>query len=306
MKTLKIEQPIIPIIGILLFMAFFTEGSTLGQQIPNFSQYNMNHYLVNPAATGTTDQIPVSASYRKMWAGMNNTPSVEYLSGHMKLTPDMGVGARIFNFQAGPLRKTGLEGTYSYHISLGSETRLAFGLSVLLYQFSLNKSQLVVEDIDDEVFNGDEQMFVPDAGIGTYLYGKNYYVGLSVPQLFQRNIDLKSDKILQEKQVRHYYLHGGYIFAAGTDFTIEPSALLKFVEAGIFQADINALVTYKEMILFGMSYRTEDALSFQVGYKTPDLFIGYAYDMVLSGLQGNTWGSHEILLTYKFPNFLLK
>src|SRR5512133_1333603 len=99
MKTLKIEQPIIPIIGILLFMAFFSEGSSFGQQIPNFSQYNMNHYLVNPAATGTTDQIPVSASYRKMWAGMNNTPSVEYLSGHMKLTPDMGVGARIFNFQ---------------------------------------------------------------------------------------------------------------------------------------------------------------------------------------------------------------
>ena len=38
-----------------------------------------------------------------------------------------------------------------------------------------------VEDITDEVFMGDEQMFVPDAGIGTYLYGNNYYVGFRFP-----------------------------------------------------------------------------------------------------------------------------
>jgi len=293
-------------LGVMLFMTLLSTISR-AQQIPNFSMYNMNHYLVNPAATGITDRLPVSLSYRKMWAGINNSPSVQYLSGNMLVAKDMGVGARLFNFQAGPLRKTGIEGTYSYHVSLGTgDTKLSFGLSLLLYQFYLNKSDMVVEDIDDEVFMGREQMFVPDAGFGTYLYGSNYYVGLSIPQLFQRNIDLKSDIVLQQKQVRHYYLHGGYTFETGSDFTIEPSLLLKFIESGIFQADINALVTYKNMINFGISYRTEDALSFQVGYKNPDLFIGYAYDLPLSGIAGNTWGSHEILFTYTFDNFLMK
>jgi type IX secretion system PorP/SprF family membrane protein len=306
MKNQKIQQFILSALGILLFMALQHE-SAFAQQIPNFSLYNMNHYLINPAATGTTDRLPVSLSYRKMWAGMNNSPSVQYITGNMLVAKNMGVGARLFNFQAGPLRKTGLEGTYSYHLSLGSgDTKLSFGLSLLIYQFKLNKSALKVEDIDDQVFMGDEQMFVPDAGFGTYLYGSNYYVGLSVPQLFQRNIDLKSDVILQQKQVRHYYLHGGYIFEAGSDFKIEPSVLLKFIETGIFQADINALVTYKDMVNFGLSYRTGDALSFQVGYKNPDVFIGYAYDMVLSDMRGNTWGSHEILFTYTFDNFLVK
>lgn len=305
MKTPKKQQMKLQALGILLFMALMAE-TVLAQQLPNFSLYNMNHYLVNPAATGTTDRMPVSLSYRKIWAGMNNTPSVQYLSANAKVAPEMGVGARIFNWQAGPMRKTGLEGTYSYHISLGTETRLSFGLSLLFYQFNLNKTKMTREDMTDEVFLGDENMFVPDAGIGTYLYGTNYYVGLSVPQLFQRNIDLKSDVIFQQKQVRHYYLHGGYIFEAGADFKIEPSALLKFVEAGIFQADINALVTYKDMVNFGISYRTEEALSFQLGYKNPDLFIGYAYDLILSGMKSNTWGSHEILFTYTFDNFFLK
>ena len=303
MKTKKSLPVILTLVGILGFMTLTSPA----QQIPNFSLYNMNHYLLNPAATGTTDRLPVSLSYRKMWAGLDNSPSVQYLSGHMLVAKNMGVGAKLFNFQAGPLRKTGIEGTYSYHLSLGSgDTRLSFGLSLLLYQFYLNKSDLLVEDIDDQVFMGDEQMFVPDASIGTYLYGKNYYVGLAVPQLFQRNIDLKSDAILQQKQVRHYYLHGGYIFEAGSDFRIEPSLLLKFVESGIFQADINALVTYKDMVDFGISYRTEDALCFQLGYKNPDVFIGYAYDLPLSDIAGNTWGSHEILFTYTFDNFILK
>jgi type IX secretion system PorP/SprF family membrane protein len=281
--------------------------SGYGQQIPNFSMYNMNHYLVNPAATGITNRLPVSLSYRKIWSGINNSPSIQYLSANMLVAKDMGVGARVFNFQAGPLRKTGMEGSYSYHIALGQgNTRLSFGLSLLLYQFNLNKSELVVEDIDDEVFMGKESMFVPDAGFGTYLYGEDFFVGLAIPQLFQRNIDLKSDIILQQKQVRHYYLHGGYRIHAGNDLVIEPSALLKFIETGIFQADINALLTYKEMVNFGLSYRTADAVVFQLGYRTQDIFIGYAYDLITSAMRSNSFGSHEILFSYTFDNFLVK
>jgi type IX secretion system PorP/SprF family membrane protein len=277
------------------------------QQIPNFSLYGQNHYLVNPAATGTTDRVPLAASFRKLWAGVDRSPSMQYVSGHMEVYKDMGAGARLFNYTAGPLRKTGLEGSYSYHLSLGqNDSKLSFGLSLLMYQFYLNKADMSVEDDADEVFQGRESMFVPDAGFGVYYYTKNYYVGLSVPQLFQRNIDLKSDIILQQKQVRHYYLHGGYIYEINRDITIEPSVLLKFVEAGIFQADINALATYKTMVQFGISYRTSDALVFQAGYKTGDLFIGYAYDLVLSGLRTNTWGSHEVMVGWTMDNFLRK
>lgn len=291
----------------MIFLLAVTSNSGFAQQIPNFSMYNMNHYLVNPAASGISERIPVSLSYRKIWAGIDQSPSVQYLSTSMLVAEDMGVGARLFNYQAGPLRKTGFEGTYSYHLSLGQgNTKLSFGLSLLLYQFHLNKSDLLIEDIDDQVFFGDEQMFVPDAGLGTYLYRNDFFVGFSVPQLFQRNIDLKSDKILQQKQVRHYYLHSGYRFDAGSDFQLEPSVLLKFVEAGIFQADINVLVTYKEMVNLGVSFRTSDAVCFQVGYRNPDLFFGYAYDLVISGLRTNTFGSHEIIFTYTFDNFILQ
>jgi type IX secretion system PorP/SprF family membrane protein len=283
----------------------FASLSTKAQQIPHFSQYYMNHYMVNPAATGTTDNLPLSLVYRKLWAGIKNSPSVQMLSGNMKVYKDMGVGAKLFNNQTGPVRKTGVEGTYSYHLNLGTAgTKISFGLSGLIYQYFLNKSELKVEDNTDEAFLGTEKMIVPDASFGMYLYNEKYYAGISIPQLFQKNIDLKSDKILQQKQVRHYYLHGGYRFEAGSDFKLEPSLLLKFVEQGIFQADINAQATYRDFLSFGVSFRTSDAIVINLGYKSPVFQAGYSFDLTITPLHNHSYGSHEIVLIYFLDNFL--
>ncbi len=275
------------------------------QQIPHLSQYNLNLYAINPAATGFNDMLPLSFSFRKLWAGINKSPSIQYLSGHMKVADHMGAGAKIFNCQAGFLRKSGLEATYSYHINIDkNETKLSFGVSALLYQFFLNKSELKTEETNDEVFMGTDKMIVPDANFGMYLYGENFFAGLSIPQLFNRSIDLQTDRVLQQKQVRHYYLHGGYNYEINTLFKLEPSLLLKFVEVGLFQADINAYLTYLDMVSFGLSYRTEDAIVIQFAYKNTDLLIGYSFDLTLSGLKTQTFGSHEIVLMYSLPNFL--
>jgi type IX secretion system PorP/SprF family membrane protein len=288
-----------------LILSLMVQG-LFAQQIPYFSEYQMHHYTINPAATGVSEKFQTALTYRKLWAGLKGSPSVQFLSGNMEVAKNMGVGAKLFNYQAGPLRKTGLEATYSYHLLLNaSGTKLSFGLSAFLYQFNLDKSQLKVEDVTDEAFLGTEKMIVPDASFGIYLYNTSYYAGISVPQLFQKNIDLKSDLILQQKQVRHYYLYGGYIFKVN-DFKIEPSLLLKFLETGLFQADINARAIYKDMLSFGLSYRTSDAVIFHFGYLTPRFQVGYAFDLTTSSLLTTNYGSHEIILLYYFDNFIRK
>jgi len=65
-------------------------NSVNGQQMPFFSQYTLNHYAINPAATGINDELPVAFSYRKQWVSFPQSPSVEYLSGHMKVYKAMG------------------------------------------------------------------------------------------------------------------------------------------------------------------------------------------------------------------------
>lgn len=289
------------IISVLIFL---TTGLS-AQQIPMLSQYTLNHYSINPAATGVDEEVlPLAFTYRKQWTGINGSPSTQYLSADMNVAKAMGVGLKFYNYQAGPLRKTGAELTYSYHINLNTENKLAFGLSGLFYQFYLNKSDMNIEDPEDPVFDGVDQMFVADASFGTYLYSDQYYVGISVPQLFNRNVDLKTDKVLQEKQVRHYYLFGGYNFFLNRYFTLEPSLMFKFVEAGLWQMDINARAEYKNMFSLGVSFRTYESIGTMIGFRYEEFYLGYSYDFAIGGINVATFGSHEVLLIYSFPNFI--
>jgi type IX secretion system PorP/SprF family membrane protein len=294
--------------GMKIFIAnivlIFVALQVAGQQLMHHSQYMLNHFEINAAATGSTEDLPVSFSYKKLWAGIEGSPSLQSLSAHMALNDNMGTGIKIFNYTAGPERKTGLEGAYSYHLSLENiDSKLSFGISFRVYQYFLDKANMTVEDETDELFMGTEKMIVPDGSFGTYLYGKTYYVGLAIPQLIQRTINLKSD-ILEQRQVRHYFLHGGYKYQINSNFKIEPSVLMKFIEAGIFQADINALLTYQNMISFGLSYRTSDAVVFMIGYQYDRFRIGYAFDLTLSDIRTQSSGSHEVFISYSFDNFL--
>jgi type IX secretion system PorP/SprF family membrane protein len=289
------------IINILLILLAL---QVAGQQLTHQSQYMLNHFEINAAAAGNSEDLPVSFSFRKLWAGIDGSQSLQSLSAHMALNNSMGAGIKIFNSTAGPERKTGLEGAYSYHLELENiDSKLAFGISLRLYQYFLDKTNMTVEDETDELFMGTEKMIVPDGSFGTYLYGKTYYVGLAIPQLIQKNIKLKSD-ILEQKQVRHYFLHGGYIYQINREFKIEPSVLMKLIEIGIFQADINVLLTYQDMVSFGISYRTSDAVVFMIGYQNDRFRIGYAFDLTLSDIRTQSYGSHEVFISYAFDNFL--
>jgi type IX secretion system PorP/SprF family membrane protein len=292
----------------LIFLAALFVQGVLGQQLPLNSQYILNQYEINPAVAGSSDGFPLGFTFRKLWMGLEGSPSIQTLSGHMEVAEHMGVGLKVFNVSAGPLRRTGGEVTYAYHIPLGGgKQKLSFGLSGLFYQYNIDISGLEVKDVDDPVLlNSAESMFVPDVSFGTYFHGDNYYVGLAVPQLLSRKVDLKSDVELDQQQVRHYFLHGGYRFDINEQFSLEPSALIKIIEAGVFQADINLRLTYQKMVSFGLSYRTSDAIVIQLGYHTEKFLVGYAYDITLSDVRTTSSGSHEIMMIYTFDNFIRK
>ncbi len=57
----------------------------------------------------------------------------------------------------------------------------------------------------------------------------------------------------------------------------------------------------------GAGYRTGDALVAMMEYQvTPQLRIGYAYDMTTSKLRTYTTGSHEIMLGLDFGKDLIR
>ena len=286
---------------LIISIIFVVFSQLSAQQNTVFSQYMLNYYSINPAVAGTKDYMPIALGYHQSWTGFSNAPSMQMISGHTSINNEMGVGAKIYNFSTGPSRKTGVEGTYAYRFDLGNDMHLSLGLSVMMYQMFLDVTKLDMKDQSDDVLYGSsaQRVIVPDASFGGYFYAKNYFAGISINQLFNRKVDFATN-YLKEEQVRHYYLIGGYNYEINDNFTVQPSLMAKFIEAGVFQMDLNAKVIYKKMFFGGLSYRIGESAVIMFGADVKNFTIGYSYDYTLNEIGKYSNGSHEIMVIYKF------
>lgn len=89
---------------LLTLLTLFASGAISAQQIPQYSQYHRNQYLVNPAAAGVYDFVDITIGGRMQWVGFDNSPKTTYLYissplGNTK--PRYNPGIRT---SAGPIR----------------------------------------------------------------------------------------------------------------------------------------------------------------------------------------------------------
>lgn len=268
------------------------------QQLPLYSQYMMNGFLLNPGITGSMDYIPIRITARQQWTGIESAPSTQAISAHgLLVNKHMGVGGYIFNDMFGPISSTGLQASYAYHLTLNKNSKLGLGLSLSAFQFKLDEGNLESIDAGDEALTGAvESTFVPDANFGAYLYAENYFVGISGAQLIQYKIKLHEELAGNNQMIRHYYLTGGYQFKLGEEFDLQPSIMVKGTEKTPLQLDFNLKGFYKKNYWLGVSYRTSDAIIGIIGLKYDRYYIGYAFDYTFSPLKNYSNGSHEIML----------
>ena len=74
------------IIRTLLFLSLIVIVSTLqAQQMPQFSMYIWNNYLINPAIGGAENSMDVKLGYRNQWVNLDGAPKTMYLTIHTQL-----------------------------------------------------------------------------------------------------------------------------------------------------------------------------------------------------------------------------
>lgn len=292
------------------------------QQAPVYSQYNFNKFLINPAAAGSEGYTTITLAAREQWIGFKGTPKTHSLSIDSRLLRNsfisknasirrkkrlnsrsgrVGWAANIFNDHTGLLDRTGLEGTYSYHLRL-SNSQLSFGLSGMLYQFKLKKDKAVTFDEQyDPLLDGVKgTLYIPDANFGVYYSAHEYYAGISIKQIFQSSIQFGDKGESEYRLKRNYNLLAGYIYGINDNFIIEPSFLLKIPTSSKPQFELNTKVYYKENYYAGIAYRTGNTMVFYFGINIDKYYFGYAFDYNFNKLMNQTFGTHEFMAAVKF------
>jgi type IX secretion system PorP/SprF family membrane protein len=292
----------------------------MAQQLPMYSQYMMNGFLINPAVAGSDGYTTASLTSRDHWAGLSNSPKTYAISiqtrvlwkkagvaqrslfspkSLTKRSGKVGLGAYIFKDHNALIDRTGGQITYAYHMFLRN-TQLSFGLAASAFQFKIDQDKLVFRDSEPLLAEGFENLlFVPDFSFGVYLLNAKNFAGFSAAQLFQTRIKIGSNNV-DYRMMRHYYLMGGHSFSISDNSEIEPSAMIKATELGFVQADINMKYYYKEFYWLGVSYRTQTSVGLLLGGRAGKVYFGYAFDYNLSDIQRYSIGSHELNISIKF------
>lgn len=288
-----------------LFSLLISGLAGFAQHLPQYTQYMLNDFVINPAIAGKNSEFwECKSNNRYQWVGFTDAPRTYVLSLHGPFkNRKMGIGGTLYTDIVGPTRRVGFQASYAYHVKLTEKLKLGLGLSAGLIQYSIDGHKLLLHDAGDEILTYSYQKaYAPDFGGGLYLYDDKLFVSLAVPQFFRSNLKFFADQSTKNSRLEpHFYGLAGYKFNLGEDFKLEPSVMVKYVKPVPVKVDIGLRAIYKEQVWLGVAYRTNDAITAMLGYLYKEwLLIGYSYDYTTTRIRNYSSGSHEIMLGLRF------
>lgn len=296
----------IVVIAVLVLMGLINVKTLLAQQDPLYTQYMDNLLVINPGFAGSKDIGSALLVARNQWVSFDGAPSTRSFSYNTPIKEkNVGIGFSVLSDKIGPMKQTGLYVDYSYFLQVSEDFRLGMGLKGGVSFYRANLTGLATNDPDPLFDNDIYENFLPNVGIGLFLYSDKTYFGLSVPRLIENEITRESvttDYV--NKQQLHMYFVGGNRFDLSEDFQLKASGMLKWVRNAPLSFDLTALGGFKEKFWLGAMYRFDAAYGVIAQFKpTSALTIGYSYDITIGDLSGFQSGSHEIMLGYNFSLF---
>ena len=313
--------------NIAIFILLLVPGNLAAQQLPLYSQYKNNGFLLNPAMAGYDGYTSINLTARKQWLGFTDSPLTYSASAQTRLMRRsyriknrgrnnrlisstkgrVGLGGFVFSDVNGLVSRTGIQFSYAYHIYM-YRNQLSFGLAGQAFQYKIDRARIstyseLINSGGDPVIESDLNYvaYIPDANVGVFWTSPEFYLGISANQLFQSKLKLGSSALGNLRLLRHYYLMGGYRFInRRSGFDVEPSFLLKTTEQLMPQADITLKLYYQTDYWIGATYRTNGTIAAMFGVRAENIYVGYAYDYALSAIRKYNFGSHEIFVSFKF------
>ena len=297
-----------------------TGNLVFGQQLPLYSQYLYNKFLINPAVAGSDGYTSLNLTAREQWVGYAGAPRTFSVSWQTRVLKKkfsirqtrskrevfrpqtdgrVGFGGYVFSDRNGLIQRTGFQASYAYHTWVERSTQLSFGLALTGYYYKIDEKQINFEDPNEPWLNNDLRrgIFVPDVA---FVLNAKYSVGFSATQLSEASAKIGGPGYKNFTMSRQYYLFGSYDFSQGANNVIQPSFLVQMSEQWKPQIDMGVSYFYNEGFWAGLAYRTSGALIANIGFKYQNIYFGYAFDYTLQEIQRITYGTHEITIAVKF------
>jgi type IX secretion system PorP/SprF family membrane protein len=288
----------------LLISSFFLLTiNTLAQQKPQYSQYMLNGFVLNPAIAGIEDYTDVKACYRNQWTDFPGSPKTFTLSAHTSIgkpdrtsvgaTPNVsktirrplqntpifsgiarvpghhGVGITISSDHTGPNSQNSISLVYAYHLPVSGTMKFAVGTSLGVTQHTLNFDDVTLRDPNDPaILTGKINAIQPQINIGAWLYSREFYLGFSMNQLIFENFNYNQPDVSNNTRpwLGTNYQHT--FLTAG--YRIEPSDTWAIVPSVLVKRVTQAPLS----VDINAKFIHNDSFWFGASYRNKDAFVG--------------------------------
>ena len=288
-------------------------SSVLGvqaQQDAEYSMYRFNGLYINPAYAGSHEVMNAMAIYRHQWVKMPGSPQSASVAIHSPLKNDkLGVGLIYSYDRIGVSQTNSINADFAYRIPIGKKkkVKLCIGVSAGVTNYRSDLNSVATTEANDPNFAGNNvNRWMPNVGLGIYVYSDKFFAGISVPHILANKLDGKygvfSTSSSMARQYHHLLITGGYVFSIGKKVKFVPSVLMKYVPIHApISFDFNVSFVFIDRIWIGASYRLNDSYNFMLAANvTRQLRIGYCYDLTVSSLHKYTTGTHEVMASFDF------
>lgn len=275
--------------------------SVVAQQDEQSSLYMFNPLQYNPAFAGSRGYLNASLVSRSQWVGLSGAPRSQFLSINSPLPfKNMAGGAHISNDVLGAKNRTSFYGDYAYTLNFNKGRRLNFGMSLGAEQIVVDYASLLAIDPSETELLTSFSQFKFNSGLGAYYYGDKFYLGFSVPRVFQSSLKNNSVVFVNTFIKRHYFLTGGYVFPINSVVDLKTSFLVKATANAPVTVDLNANVFLYKSFWAGLMYRYNESIGANIAYQYKEyLMVGYSFDYPVNDLvMVKNATSHEVMLTY--------
>lgn len=293
-------------IFILVIMPFSFDA--VAQQASLTTQYDIVSGIQNPAYNGIHQSLRIDAISRIQWANFPGTPRYTCLGVQTPLSKDFAIGANFQSMKVGsfkvasPLSMNVFAGDIAYHKQVSKNIQMAVGLRLGVFGFNMQLSKLGIDNPNDVAVAGnDYNINTPVVGGGVIVYGKNYYVGASLPQFA-----LINDQILDNVNIgynaRSFYLvNAGYVFPLNQNWNLKSTIQTRYYKGLPVQADVNLYLIDKNLFSIGYGYRSTGSHAILSSIKVNEFFkVLYSFETGDVYQKNTPFTSHEFGLSYGF------
>ncbi len=295
------------ILTLMILWGFQVRG--YGQQQPQWTQYILNKYGINPAYAGLDKSLSITSGLRSQWSRLEGAPKTQFVNAHIPLYFLSGsAGMSVLNDQIGALRRTEVALSYNY-ISDSRYGLISIGFKVGGQQVFLDSDALRFPDgvYVDQTINHRDPIITevnptgmsPIWSIGAFYVKNLLEIGLVLDNVPSNTIEAGATTY---NSTQNMSLFASYQYPLNELVAIEPNFLMKS-DGKQTQLDLGVM-SYYQTVFAGVSIRgynanSLDALGLIVGTElSKKVRLSYSFDLGLSGLQQYQDGSHEFIFNY--------